>query len=143
MFKKVMLFLLFFMMIIGVASAADPASFKAPTDFDDIGDGVFVLYDSAKNPQEILSVVKYNEHDWADYTSNDTENNYTVVKDNNNTYNFTDGSVNDVGSFELVEVQGEKFIIDFSKPGSASDLSKTYEDLLDYNRLNNLKPIEK
>jgi hypothetical protein len=130
-------------MIIGVAGAANQTSFKAPTNFEDIGDGVYVLYDSLKNADEILSVVKYNEHDWADYISNDTGNKYTVYKDKNNTYNYTDGSVEEVGSFELVEVDGSKFIIDFAKSGKESDLSNTYANLVEFNKLNNLKPIEK
>ena len=72
MFKKIILFLLFAMMIVGAVSAADQTSFKTPTNFEDIGDGVYVLYDSFKNADEILSVVKYNAHDWKDYITNDT-----------------------------------------------------------------------
>lgn len=142
MFKKMILFLLFAMMIIGAASAADQTSFKVPAEFEDIGDGVYVMYDSLKNPEEVLSVVKYNEHDWADYITNDTGNKYAVYKDGNNTYNFTDGSVNEVGSFEIVEVDGDKFIIDFAKSGDTGDLSKTYSNLLEFNKLNKIKPIE-
>lgn len=143
MFKKIMLFLLFAMMIVGVASAANQTSFKTPTDFEDLGDGVYVLYDSFKNADEILSVVKYNGHDWKDYITNDTGNKYVVYKDKNNTYNYTDGSVNEVGSFELVEVEGNKFIVDFAKTGAESDLSNTYSNLLEFNKINNITPIKK
>lgn len=138
-----MLFLLFSMMIVGAASAANQTSFKAPTNFEDIGDGVYVLYDSFKNADEILSVVKYNAHDWKDYITNDTSNKYVVHKDKNNTYNYTDGSVNEIGSFELVEVEGNKFIIDFAKSGTENDLSNTYSNLIEFNKLNNITPIKK
>ena len=37
--------------------------------------------------------------------------------------NYTDRSINEIGSFELVEFDGSKFIIDFAKTGSDSDLS--------------------
>ena len=107
------------------------------------GDGVYVLYDSSNYADEILSVVKFNEHDWDDYITNDTDNQYTVFKDDNNTYNYTDRSINEIGSFELVEFDGSKFIIDFAKTGSDSDLSYTYGNLVDFNKLNNLTPIEK
>ena len=143
MFKKIILFLLFAMMIVGAVSAADQTSFKTPTNFEDIGDGVYVLYDSFKNADEILSVVKYNAHDWKDYITNDTSNKYVVHKDKNNTYNYTDGSVNEIGSFELVEVEGNKFIIDFAKTGTENDLSNTYSNMLEFNKLNNLTPIKK
>lgn len=69
MFKKIVLCLVFAMMIIGAVSAANQTNFKAPSDFVDIGDGVYVLYDSLQNADEILSVVEYNEHDWKDYTT--------------------------------------------------------------------------
>lgn len=143
MIRKITLFLLFSIMIIGAASAADQSSFKTPDGFEDLGDGVYVLYDSLKNTDEILSVVKFNQHDWDDYITNDTSNKYVVYEDDNYTYNYTDGSVNEIGSFELVEVDGEKFIIDFAKTGSDNDLKYTYENLVEFNKLNNLTPIEK
>lgn len=140
--KKILILVLATAMLIGAVSAADQSSFKVPTDFEDLGDGVYVLYDFAKNADEILSVVKYNEHDWKDYTTNDTKNNYVVVKDDNNTYNYTDGSVNEIGSFELIEVDGNKFIVDFSKIGAENDFSQTYNNLLEFNKLNNVTAIE-
>lgn len=36
------------MLLIGVASVANQSDFKAPSNFEDIGDGVFVLYDHLK-----------------------------------------------------------------------------------------------
>ncbi len=143
MFKKIFLILFFSSIILGIVYAADQSSFKVPSDFEDLGDGVYVLYDSSKNADEILSVVKFNEHDWKDYTTNDTENKYTVIKEDNNTYNYTDKSIDEVGSFELVEAEGAKFIIDFAKSGSDSDLSYTYDNLMEFNKLNDLKPAEK
>lgn len=143
MIKKILILILATAMLIGAVAAADQSSFKVPSNFEDLGDGVYVLYDAAKNTDEILSVVKFNEHDWKDYTTNDTGNKYVVVKDENNTYNYTDGSVDEVGSFELVEVGGDKFIIDFSKIGSDNGFSLTYNNLLEFNKLNKLKAIEK
>lgn len=61
------------LVLIGAAYAVDQTSFTAPSDFEDIGDGVYVLYDNSKNAKEILSVVKYTEHDIEDYMANDTE----------------------------------------------------------------------
>lgn len=142
MFKKMIPVLILSFVLIGAVYAADSTSFTPPENFEDIGDGVYVLYDSLKNADEILSVVKFNQHDWDDYTTNDTDNKYTVYKDNN-TYNYTDGSVNEIGSFELIEIDGDKFIIDFAKTGADSDLKDTYDNLLEFNKLNNLTPIEK
>ena len=142
MFKKLMFFLIFTIVLVGACSAAEQTKFNAPEDFEDIGDGVFVLYDSFKNADEILSIVKFNQHDWKDYTTNDTENNYTVIKDKNNTYNYTDKSVNEKGSFELIKIGKDKYIIDFSKVGLDTDYSETYNNLLEFNRINNATPIK-
>lgn len=129
-------------MVIGSVNAIDENNFKAPADFEDLGDGVYVLYDATLNADEILSIVKYNEHNWDDYTTNDTENKYCVYEENN-TYNYTDHSVNEIGSFELVEVNNEKYIIDFAKTGVDSDLVETHSNLLEFNKLNNITPIKK
>lgn len=141
MLKRVILLLIISMALIGAVSAADQTSFKVQSEFEDLGDGVYVIYDAFKNADEILSVVEFNDHDWKDYTTNDTENKY-VVTGENNTYNFTDGSVNEVGSFELIEVDGDKFIVDYAKTGNEDGLNQTFTNLMEFNKLNNVTPIE-
>ena len=141
MLKRVILLLIISMALIGAVSAVDQTSFKVQSEFEDLGDGVYVIYDAFKNADEILSVVEFNEHDWKDYTTNDTENKY-VVTGENNTYNFTDGSVNEVGSFELIEVDGDKFIVDYAKTGNEDGLNQTFTNLMEFNKLNNVTPIE-
>lgn len=144
MFKKIAVFLVLSLMMIGAVSAADITSFTAPDDFEDLGDGVYVIYDSLKNPDKILSVVNYTEHDGEDYLTNDSENNYTVFEGENNTYNFVDGSMDEQGSFELIEVDGAKFIIDFAKSGidGANDFNDTFQYLMEFNKLNNVNATE-
>lgn len=95
MFKKLIIGLFLTLVLIGAVSAVNQTSFSTPSEFKDIGDGVYVLYDNLNNAEEILSVVDYNEHDADDYMTNDTENNYTVVDGENNTFNYIDGSVNE------------------------------------------------
>lgn len=141
MLKKILILFLVTITLTSVVSAADFSDFKAPVNFDDIGDGVFVLYDSSSNADEILSIVKYNEHDWNDYITNDTDNQY-IVNGENNTYNYTDGIVNEVGSFELIEVDGDKFIIDFAKVDASNDFNQTFSNLINFNELNNVTPVE-
>ena len=145
MFKKICLLLMIGLVMIGVVFAADAGNFKIPDKFEDLGNGVYVLYKSDhKNADVILSIVDYNEHDWKDYTTNDTENKYIIFKGEDNIYNFTDGSVDEKGSFELIDVNGTKYIIDFSKTGidNEKDFTVAYNRLLEFNKLNNLTPVE-
>lgn len=57
MFKKIVLCLVFAMMIIGAVSAANQTNFKAPSDFVDIGDGVYVLYDCKRFSSNVFSIL--------------------------------------------------------------------------------------
>lgn len=140
MFKKIVIFLIFSLVMVGVVSAVENTDFTAPEDFEDVGDGVYVLYDSFKNTDQVLSVITYTEHDAKDYITNDTENNYTVFKGENNTYNFVDESIGEKGTFELIEVDGVKFIIDFAKRGigDKNDFNETFDNLMEFNRLNDV-----
>lgn len=144
MFKKIIFGLLLTFVLIGAASAVNQTSFTAPNDFEDIGDGVYVLYDTFHNSDEVLSVVEYNKYDAKDYMTNDSENNYTVYKSQNNTFNFVDKSMDEKGSFEVIEVNGVKFIVDFVKSGidDENDFNDTFTNLMEFNKLNNVTPIK-
>lgn len=145
MFKKVIFLLILGLVTVGVAVAADNAtiSFEVPSDFEDVGDGVYVLYDVAKKPDQILSIVSFTEHDKEDYLTNDSTNNYTVFAYENGTYNFVDKSMNEKGSFEIIEINGDKFIVDFAKEGidNEKDFNDTFKFLMEFNKLNKNKNI--
>lgn len=146
MFKKVGLILILGLITVGVVIAADNTtfSFDVPSGFEDLGDGVYVVYDSVKRPNQVLSIVAYSEHDEDDYLTNDSENNYTVYPSGNNTFNFVDGSMDEKGTFEIIEINGTKFIIDFVKEGigDETDFSETFKSLMEFNKLNNVTGIE-
>lgn len=144
MFKKVVFLLILGLISVGVVFAADNATvFNVPTGFEDVGDGVFVLYDSIKKPDQILSIISYTEHDESDYLTNDSENNYTVFALENGTFNFIDKSMGEKGSIEIIEVDGAKFIVDFAKEGidDENDFDDTFKNLMEFNKLNNVTPI--
>lgn len=145
MFKKVIFLLILGLITIGVVAAGDNTtiSFNVPSGFEDVGDGVFVLYDVVKKPDQILSIVSYTEHDEKDYLTNDSENNYTVFAYENGTYNFVDKSMNEKGSFEIIEINGDKFIVDFAKEGidNEKDFNDTFKSLMEFNKLNKNKNI--
>lgn len=144
MFKKVFIFLMLTVVMMGVVCAVENTDFIVQNDFVDVGDGVYVIYDSSKEPVKVLSIVSHRDDDAEDYLTNDSTNNYTVFEGENNTYNFIDGSMGEKGSFELIDVDGVKFIIDFAKKGidDTSDFSETFQDLMEFNKLNNVNSTE-
>ena len=143
MIKKVIFLLVLGLVTMGIVVAAENPTFNVPTDFEDLGDGVYVLYDSLKKPDQILSIVSYTEHDEDDYLANDTENKYTVYACDNNTFNFVDGSMDEKGTFEIIDVNGTKFIVDFVKEGidNEKDFNDTFNSLMEFNKLNNVSGI--
>lgn len=144
MFKKVIFLLVLGLITMGIVVAAENAtSFNVPADFEDLGDGVYVLYDAVKRTDQVLSIVACTEHDEDDYLSNDTKNNYTVYEGENNAFNFVDGSMNEKGTFEIIEVNGTRYIIDFVKEGigDEKDFSDTFNSLMEFNKLNNVTGI--
>lgn len=146
MFKKVVFLLILGLITMGIVIAGDNATinFEVPSDFEDIGDGVYILYNAVKKPDQVLSIVAFTEHDSGDYLTNDSENNYTVYAYDNNTFNFVDGSMNEKGTFEIIEINGTKYIIDFVKEGigNEKDFNDTFKSLMEFNRLNNVTGIE-
>lgn len=48
MMKKIAICLILSLFLIGFVSAANVANFKLPDGFDDVGDGVYIKYDSSK-----------------------------------------------------------------------------------------------
>jgi hypothetical protein len=56
---------------------------------------------------------------------------------------FTDGLNKMSGSFEVVEIDGTKYFVNFwtSDDLNADEMAKTYQFMTEFNGLNNLKPV--
>ena len=130
------------LVVIAAVSAASISDFKAPEGFTDWGDGFYVSYDG-DNPDQFLSIVEYSQENLENYTANDTQTGQTVYPYENNTYNFVVNDMDEKGSFEMVEVDGVKFIIAFEKAGigDKNDFNETFDNLMKFNELNGLTPI--
>ena len=51
--------------------------------------------------------------------------------------------MNEKGTFEIIEVNGTKFIVDFVKEGidNEKDFNDTFKSLMEFNKLNNVTGI--
>mgnify|MGYP003309331468 CR=1 FL=1 len=112
MFKKILFIMFISLISIGVVAAADVGNFNVPKGFDDLGSGVFI-FQSLKDHDQYLTIVPFNNHYKADYLINDSSDGYFIFLYKNNTFNYVEKSVNEQGSFEIIEVDGKKYIIDF------------------------------
>lgn len=77
------------------------------------GGGIFISH-SFGSPSQTLTIVPFNDFYKEDYLINDSSDGYFIFPYKNNTFNYVEGSVNEQGSFEIIEVDGKKYIIDFS-----------------------------
>ena len=142
MFKKIFLVLFIGLISIGVVAAVDTGDFNIPDEFDELGGGVFILQ-SFMDTDQYLTIVPFNNHYKADYLINDSSDGYFIFPNKNNTFNYVQKSVNEQGSFEIIEINGNKYIIDFSDDeiNSNNDFTNTHKWLVEFNKLNNLTAI--
>lgn len=97
----------------------------------------------AKKPEQTFAIINYTKYDAQDYLKNDTKYGYTVYNATNNTFNFVDEKLNEKGSIEIIEVNGQKYIVEsWNAIGSDNkDFTATFNNLLEFNKMNNVTPI--
>ncbi|MBR0059340.1 MAG: hypothetical protein IJP99_08435 [Methanobrevibacter sp.] len=139
--KKITILLLFTFLIIGAAYAYE---FKAPNDLHKIGTNSYV-----DEKGHNIVIQNYTDNSHKTWFENDTG--YLVQKYNNNDsfYLYADSSeVNPnkaeaVGILEVVEIDGDKYIINSWTPNdNEKDMELIWQNLLEFNKLNKLTPIK-
>ena len=114
MFKKIFILVIFISFLsIGVAVAANTIEVDVPAGFDDLGGNVYISQSFGK-PDQFLTIVPFDDYYKADYLINDSSDGYFIFPYKNNTFNYIEKSVNEQGTFEIIEFEGGKYIIDFS-----------------------------
>ncbi len=125
-----------------IVAAIDVANVDVPAGFDDLGGGVFISQSFGK-PDQFLTIVPFDDYYKADYLINDSSDGYFIFPYKNNTFNYIEKSVNEQGTFEIIEFEGGKYIIDFSDESinDKNDFSGTYKWLVEFNKLNNVTAV--
>ena len=136
--KKILLFVLVLVCTVGIVAAADIGNLKVSDGFDNLGNG------SYSNSADKIEIDVFDK-DVDDFFKNSTDVNYTVVPGATpNTFNFTDGVNNETGVVELIELDGKKMTVSFwtDYNGSHVDLKKYDDALNNFNKLNNVTPLD-
>ena len=132
MYKKIGLVLLVMALVIMPCFAADIHDYEIPNGFE-----VESEY-WASNGEYGIGIYEYEDSDFTEFFTNTTD---TTVFTADNITNYT-GDVG-VGCDEIVLIDGEKFLIEsYYNTKDLSKLQDCYDNLLEFNKLNNLKPIE-
>ena len=129
--KKILTIMALLILCTGICFAANIDDVKLPDGFNKQSDHV------AKNDKYELSINKYAAEDKDILFTNG--DGYNVITGDINKY--TDKQVKHEGCFEIVEINGEKTVVEIYYDG-LSNQDKCFEYLQEFNKLNNLKPIE-
>ena len=125
-------------LLIGSVAAIDIDDMKVPFGYSNLEDGVAMLNDGHTE----LYIGKLAENPGV-FESN-IEEGYVVSDIGNNTYYFIDDGMQMYGLQEKVNIDNVDYIVSVSKDSELSNADKTLlkEDLDNFNKLNNLKPLE-
>lgn len=143
---KIMIGIAMLFMVVGMVYATDINKLKCPEGWESAGNGMYhEIGDSSglSNGRNMI-IMDYTPDNCDEFFENVTEESYYVFKNNDNTYNFTDYVMNkDEGCFEVVEIDGKQYFLLFSSniDNDYKDCLSVYDSMLEFNKLNNLKPI--
>lgn len=133
-------------MMIGMVYATDINKLKCPSGWEVIGNGSYhEIGDSpGSGSGRNMMIQKWYDGLKDEYYQNISEEHYYVYDNGDNIFNYTDGLNGDYGCFEVVKIDGVDYFVIFwnvveseLKQGSPT----TYDLVLEFNKLNNLKPI--
>lgn len=132
-------------LVIGIATATDVNNLQVPDGWESIGGGSY--HEIGDSPGEgsgrNMMIMEYTDSNCDEFFENGTDD-YYIFKNDDGSYNFTDWTVNrDEGCFEVVEIDGNQYFLFFSTNidnDYSSELS-IFDVMLEFNKLNDLKPI--
>lgn len=142
---KIILATLILFLTIGIVAATDINNLKCPDGWESIGGGNYhEIGDSAgAGSGQNMMIQKWSDDFKDEYYQNITDEQYTVKDAGNNTFMYIDALNEDAGSFEVVEIDGEKYFVNFWTVDytDVDKLADTGLFMSEFNKLNNLEPI--
>lgn len=123
-------------LMIGAVSAANPVDiFKAPSGFTASGNDTFV-----DGENHNIQIFNYTDELYSKWFENDTTFSISKFKDNDF---FSKNTEKHYGLLEIVEKDGNKYIIDSWTAKNPNESNTLKKNLVEFNNANSLKPIEK
>lgn len=121
----------------------DITNMNMPNGWDNRGDGFYVKENYATGLNEGLQVMNATNDLINDYKTNNTDDHYEVTAKSNNTYSYYDGLNSEFGYFEVIEIEGNQYFINYHYPVEILDDPNTETEnvLNEVNQLNGFEPI--
>ena len=142
---KIIIGIALLFLVIGIVSATDINNLKCPDGWEAVGGGSYheIGSSAGSGSGHNMMIQKWDDSFKDDYYQNITEEQYTVMKDANNTFMYIDALNENAGCFEVVEIDGEKYFVNFWTVDytDSEKIADTTLFMVEFNQLNNLKPI--
>ena len=143
---KILIGLSILFLLIGMVSATDINNLKCPDGWKAIGDGNYHEEgeSAGQGSGQNMMIQKWYDGLKDEYFQNNSEEQYTVMEDVNNTFMYIDAFNEDAGCFEVVEIDGEKYFVNFWTVDytDSEKIADTSFFMVQFNELNNLEPVE-
>lgn len=143
---KILILLLAVFLTIGFVAATDVNNLKVPDGWEAIGGGSYHEEGASEGQGtgQNMIIQKWYDDLKDEYYNNISEDNYIVMDKGNNTYIYSDGLNQNAGSFEVVEIDGEKYFVNFwtADDMNPDEIAKTYDCMVTFNVLNGFSPVE-
>lgn len=142
-FNKICILLVILVIATGAVSAVNPSDFKLPSGFELMQFGFEHEHSEGFMNSEGEGIIIY------DYTDGDKDklfkesNTYVLDPYENNIYTFADAETELCGYIECIEYKGNKYAIQTTCSIDEIDKHGTNirDNLLEFNKINNFKPI--
>ena len=139
---KILIGISLILLLIGTVSAFEVDSLKPIKDYTNFKDGQST-FTTNSNRMFIVEKVTIDDSFMEDYFENNTVVDYLVIPVEDNIYYYEDGD-SQQGYQEVVEIEGDTYLVSIFQNSKLSPGEKNLylKDMKDFNKLNNLKPIE-
>ena len=143
---KILIMIGILFLFIGIVSATDINNLKVPDGWKALGGGSY--HEEGDSPGQgsghNMMIQKWSDSFKDEYYQNNTDEQYTVTDTGGNTFMYIDDLNHDAGSFEVVEIDGQKYFVLFSTTDNmdVEKIADTSGFMQEFNKLNNLEPVE-
>lgn len=137
--KKIIIGILLLFLLIGIAAATDIDNLKPPKECKNLQDGCAAFTNH-------IDRMLYVEKAIGDYKADWFTNNSDMIVSNvgDNIYMYKDDVLKTYGYEEIVDIDGVDYMVSINQGSqlSPSEEKLLLEDMKEFNKLNNLQPIE-
>lgn len=145
MLKKIAIFTIFLLLSVGFASAFEINELKTIEDYTDFDSNGYSNFTTNSDRYFLVEKIRSFDDDFKEeWFENNTSIEYTVIPMDDNIFSVADDTFEFYGYQEVVEIDGDYYMVSINQNSKLSPGEETLylSDLQDFNKLNNLEPVE-